>query len=98
MIKRHGRTSRVIILKSYTVKPVNEEGNHECIYPNPTYEDIRSPVDVDVSPNRTYEDVHRPVDVDVSPNPTYKDVQDDEARDISPNPNFQDTQDNQFSA
>ena len=78
MIKRHGRTSKVIILKSYTVKPVNEEGNHECIYPNPTYEDIRSPVDVDVSPNPTYKDVQDDEARDISPNPNFQDAQDNQ--------------------
>ena len=81
MMKRRRNTSKIIILKSYTVKPVNEEDNHECVYPNPTYEDVHRPVDV----------------VDVTPNPTFQDVQDDEPIDISPNPNFQDTQDNEFS-
>ena len=79
MIKRSGRTSNIINSKP---KPVNEEGNHECIYPNPTYEDVHRPVDVDVSPNI---------------NPTFQGVQDDETLDISPNPNFQDAQDNEFS-
>ena len=78
MIKRHGRTSEVIILKSYTVKPVNEEGNHECIYPNPTYEDVRSPVDVDVSPNPTYKDVQDDEARDISPNPNFQDAQDNQ--------------------
>ena len=83
MMKRRQRTSHVrkVILKSCTLKPADEEGNHECIYPNPTYQDIQ------VS--------ERPVDV--SPNPTFQDVQDDKTIDISPNPNFQDVQENEFS-
>ena len=83
MMKRRQRISHVkkIMLTSYTVKPADEEGNHECIYPNPTYQDTQ------VS--------ERPVDV--SPNPTFQDVHDEKAIDISPNPNFQDAQDNEFS-
>ena len=83
MMKRRQRTSHVrkVILTSCAIKPVDEEGNHECIYPNPTYQDIQ------VS--------ERPVDV--SPNPTFQNVQDDKSIDISPNPNFQDLQENEFS-
>ena len=56
---------RKIITKSYTVKPANEEDiNHECVFPNPTYQDDQSTV--------------KPKDLDVSPNLTYQDAQDNE--------------------
>ena len=78
MIKRRGRTSKIIILKSYSVKPVNEEGNHECIYPNPTYEDVHRPVDVDVSPNPTFQGVQDDETLDISSNPNFQDAQENE--------------------
>ena len=64
LIKRHRRISNGIdiTLKSYTVKRANEESNHECIFPNPTYQDVKV---VDKT-------------TDVSPNPTFQDVQDDD--------------------
>lgn len=67
LIKHHQRISKgsKIVLKSYTAKPANEEDiNHECIFPNPTYKDDQGSV--------------RPKDVDVSPDPTYQDAQENE--------------------
>ena len=85
MMKRHQRISsgRTVTLKSYSVKPTDEEGNHECIFPNPTYQDIQG--------------LDRPVDGNISPKPNFQDAQDDKTINISPNPNFQDAQDNDFS-
>ena len=59
MKKRRQRISngRNLVSKSYTVKPANEKDNHECVFPNPTYQDVQSSV--------------RPKDVDISPNPSY---------------------------
>ena len=61
LIKRHRRISsgNDITLKAYTVKPANEESNHECIFPNPTYQDVKV-IDktTDVSANPTFQDVH----------------------------------------
>ena len=69
------------MLKSYTVKPsIEESSNHECFYPNPTYQDIQ-PVQTDdnsiiVSPNDpTFQDTKQDDDIDVSPNPTFEDSQ-----------------------
>ena len=96
-IRRH-RTithyNKDVILKSYTV---NEESTHECIYPNPTYQDVQavSSNNAAVSPNPTFQDVQDgDENLDISPNPTFQDVQDGgENLDISPNPTFQDVQD-----
>ena len=59
-IKRHRQISsgNDITLKAYTVKPANEESNHECIFPNPTYQDVKV-IDkaTDVTANSTFQDV-----------------------------------------
>ena len=78
MIKCRGRTSKIIILKSYTAMPVNEEGNDEYINPNPTYEDVHKPADVDVSPNPTFQDIQGDKTIDISPNPNFQDAEDNE--------------------
>ena len=48
---------RNLDLTSYTVKPASRKDNHECVFPNPTYQDVQSSV--------------RPKAVDISPNPSY---------------------------
>ena len=80
LVKYHGRNENEsdITLKSYNVKPSNEEGNQQCVYSNPTYQDVQN-VDniIDIHPTTTFQNVQA-VDetADVTPNPTYQDVQD----------------------
>ena len=58
------------MLKSYTVKPsIEDSNNHECFYPNPTYQDVQ-PDNNNISPNQGD-------DIDASPNPTFEDSQDE---------------------
>ena len=81
-IKYHGKISNRndVTLKSYNVKPSNEEGNQQCVYPNSTYQDVQN-VDriIDISPNTTFHGVQN-VDktVDVTRNRTFQNVQDDD--------------------
>ena len=84
-IKYHGKVSNRndVTLKSYNVKPSNEEGNQQCVYPNPTYQDVQ---DVDriihISPNTTFQGVQN-VDetADVTRNRTFQD--DDKVNEFS---------------
>ena len=68
-----------VTLKSY-YKPTIEESNHECVYPNPTYQDTRPAND----------------NIMTTSNPAFQfqDIQDDGSNiNDSPNPAFQDAQD-----
>ena len=72
-IKSHYNAT--IMLKSYTVKPsIEDSNNHECFYPNPTYQDVQ-PDDnnINASPSPTNADAKQGDDIDVSPNPTFED-------------------------
>ena len=80
LVKCHRRNSKgSLTLQSYNVKPSNEEGNQQCVYPNPTYQDVQN-VDniIDINPTTTFQRVQA-VDetADVTPNPNYQGVQDD---------------------
>ena len=77
--RRRSYHDKNITLKSYNKSNI-EESNHECVYPNPTYQDTRPAND----------------DIATSANPAFQlqDVQDDGSNIIeSPNPAFQDVQD-----
>ena len=92
--RRNSRYSKTIVLKSYSVKPSFEESNHECFYPNPTYQDIRA-VDnnTDVTPNPTFQDVQQNDDTSIDASGLDVQQDDDKNTDVSRNPTFQDVQD-----
>ena len=87
LVKYLGKNSKGsdITLQSYNVKPSNEEGNQQCVYPNPTYQDVQN-VDniIDINPTTTFQRVQA-VDetADVTPNPTYQDIQDGNINEFS---------------
>lgn len=68
------------MLKSYTVKPsIEDSNNHECFYPNPTYQDVQPDSNnINVSPNPTFQDIKQGDDIDASPNPTFQDEEDND--------------------
>ena len=96
LIRRHRRISyhdksKVVTLKSYTVKPYDEETNHESVFHNPTYQDVQgvNKSTDNVVLNPTYED-----DQDnnkTTETLTYQDDQDDSK--TTDAPTYQDDQD-----
>ena len=73
------------MLKAYTVKPsVEDSNNHECFYPNPTYQDVQplQPDDnnINASPSTTNADVKQGDNIDASPNPTFEDAEDEDKK------------------
>ena len=71
LVKYHGRN-----LRSYKVKPSNEEGNQQFVYLNPTYQDVQNFDNIiDINPITIFQRVQA-VDetADVIHNPAYQDI------------------------
>jgi len=81
--RRSYHDKNIITLKSYYKSNI-EESNHECVYPNPTYQDTRpANNNIVTSPNPAFEDVqddHDGGNIIESPNPAFQDVQDEEKK------------------